>query len=203
MQLLQIGDMDKNYFYKLLENNLLLNDNTLDEIKQITEQYPFFHAAWMLLLKNLQKTGDAGLENSIRKIAIRIPDRKILYNYLFLSRKNESGEYCLEQPELLSNRSCEEDEEREEDQLINRFLSGNTGPLKIDAEYKPEVDQNEVISKSLLESDELITETLANIYCQQKKYDKALDAFKKLSLKYPEKSIYFAARIEEIEKYLK
>ena len=60
-----------------------------------------------------------------------------------------------------------------------------------------------MISKSLSESDELITETLGNIYFQQKKYDKALDAFKKLSLKYPEKSVYFAARIEEIEKYLK
>jgi tetratricopeptide (TPR) repeat protein len=195
--------MDKNYFYKLLENNLLLNDNSLDEIKQITEQYPCFHAAWMLLLKNLQKTGDAGLENSIREIAIRIPDRKILYNYLIANKKNESAEYCFEQQELVSNPSYNEDGEKEEDQLINRFLSGDAGPMKIDADYKPEADQNAVISKSLSESDELITETLANIYFQQKKYDKALDAFKKLSLKYPEKSVYFAARIEEIEKYLK
>ena len=97
MQLLQTGDMDKNYFYKLLENNLLLNDDSLDEIKQVTEQYPCFHAAWMLLLKNLQKTGDTGLENSIREIAIRIPDRKILYNYLLANKKNESAEYRLEQ----------------------------------------------------------------------------------------------------------
>jgi len=195
--------MDKKIFYKLLENNLLLNDDSLDEIKQITEQYPFFHAAWMLLLKNLQKTGDTGLENSIREIAIRIPDRKVLYNYLLANQKNESAAYFLEQQELISNPSYDEDGEREEDQLINRFLSGDAGPIKIDAEYKPEADQNEVISKSLSESDELITETLANIYFQQKKYDKALDAFKKLSLKYPEKSVYFAARIEEIEKYLK
>ena len=40
---------------------------------------------------------------------------------------------------------------------------------------------------------------VANIYYSQKKYDKALSAYKNLSLKYPEKSIYFASRIEEIE----
>ena len=45
----------------------------------------------------------------------------------------------------------------------------------------------------------VITETLASIYFQQKNFDKALDAYKKLSLKYPEKSVYFAGRIEEIE----
>ena len=45
-----------------------------------------------------------------------------------------------------------------------------------------------------------ITETLANIYLEQKKYDKALEAFKKLGLKYPEKNSYFATRIEEILK---
>jgi len=59
-----------------------------------------------------------------------------------------------------------------------------------------------VLKNSVAEPDEMVTETLAMIYFQQKKYDKALEAFQKLSLKYPEKSAYFASRIEEIEKYL-
>jgi hypothetical protein len=56
-------------------------------------------------------------------------------------------------------------------------------------------------SQSQLEevSDELVTETLAMIYLQQGYYKKAIQIFDKLSLKYPEKSTYFAAHIEKIK----
>jgi hypothetical protein len=87
--------------------------------------------------------------------------------------------------------------------LIDKFLSGKPGPIKrgkISPEDLTENIDNEIVEKSVSESDELITETLAMLYFEQKKYDKALEAFQKLSLKYPEKSVYFASRIEEIEK---
>jgi hypothetical protein len=47
---------------------------------------------------------------------------------------------------------------------------------------------------------ELMTETLANVYIAQKNFDKAIQAYKILSLKYPEKSSLFADRIKEIKK---
>ena len=89
------------------------------------------------------------------------------------------------------------------DNLIDKFLSSERTTIKIEKkanESMPEDTENELLSKSVSESDELITETLAMIYFEQKKYDRALEAFQKLSLKYPEKSVYFASRIEEIEK---
>jgi len=52
------------------------------------------------------------------------------------------------------------------------------------------------------ENDEFITETLARIYLKQGHYQKAIDAFNRLSLKFPEKSVYFAEQIEEIKKLL-
>lgn len=45
----------------------------------------------------------------------------------------------------------------------------------------------------------LMTETLAKVYLQQKKYDKAIQAYKILILKYPEKSGFFADQIRAIK----
>ena len=45
----------------------------------------------------------------------------------------------------------------------------------------------------------LMTETLARVYLEQKKYQKAIQAYQILILKYPEKSSFFADRISDIK----
>jgi len=45
----------------------------------------------------------------------------------------------------------------------------------------------------------LMTETLAKVYLEQKKYQKAIQAYEILILKYPEKSSFFADRILDIK----
>ena len=47
-----------------------------------------------------------------------------------------------------------------------------------------------------------ITETLAQVYVKQKLYDRAINAYEILRLKYPEKSGLFAARISEIKRLI-
>jgi hypothetical protein len=47
-----------------------------------------------------------------------------------------------------------------------------------------------------------ITETLAQVYVKQKLYDRAINAYEILGLKYPEKSGLFAARISEIKRLI-
>ena len=44
-----------------------------------------------------------------------------------------------------------------------------------------------------------MTETLAKVYLEQKKYSKAIQAYEILILKYPEKSSFFAHRILDIK----
>ncbi len=80
---------------------------------------------------------------------------------------------------------------------IDRFLKNKP---KIVATRDKTTKPPAVIGKSVAEKQMLMTETLANLYLKQKKYDKAIQAFKILSLKYPKKSSYFANQISEIEK---
>ena len=76
---------------------------------------------------------------------------------------------------------------------IDKFIQEN--PKIKPAEHAPKpklIDNNSI-------EDSLMTETLARIYVEQKNYEKALQSYRILSLKYPEKSIFFAHRIKSIE----
>ena len=53
---------------------------------------------------------------------------------------------------------------------------------------------------SIAKEDGLASESLAEIHLKQGKYDKAIEMYQKLSLRNPEKSAYFARKIEEIKK---
>ena len=60
----------------------------------------------------------------------------------------------------------------------------------------------EKAKESVIENDDLVSETLVKIYVQQAMYRKAIRALDKLSEKYPEKSVYFANQITKIKEYL-
>jgi hypothetical protein len=80
-------------------------------------------------------------------------------------------------------------------ELIDEFIEKNPKILP------KENSGTRVDIKSSLKFDknELMTETLAKVYLEQKKYKKALQAYKILSLKYPEKSGFFADRIKAVK----
>jgi len=67
---------------------------------------------------------------------------------------------------------------------------------------KEEASIKKKAKESLSDDIEWVTETLAKIYELQKKYDKAEEAYKMLSLKYPDKKAYFAQRIEDLKRRL-
>nr|WP_297307684.1 tetratricopeptide repeat protein [uncultured Flavobacterium sp.] len=80
-------------------------------------------------------------------------------------------------------------------ELIDRFIE--TNPKIVPSKSAPQVTIN--IEKSEEDSSLLMTETLAKIYLEQKKYQKAIQAYQILILKYPEKSVLFAQHIEDIK----
>ena len=58
------------------------------------------------------------------------------------------------------------------------------------------------IEEPAYEEPAMITDTLAKIYMKQEKYDKAILAYEKLSLKYPEKNSYFVGQIKKIKQLI-
>ncbi len=88
-------------------------------------------------------------------------------------------------------------EEKKNDKfsVIDKFIDSNP---KIKAVDKNAVNFDVSIESSE-ENESLMTETLAKVYLEQKKYDNAIKAYHILCLKYPEKSSFFADRIKAIK----
>ena len=83
--------------------------------------------------------------------------------------------------------------------LIDKFIQANP---KI-TPAKKEAPLFNIANAQNSQSDTLMTETLARIYLEQKNYDKAIQAYKILSLKYPEKSGFFADQIQAVKELKK
>ena len=79
--------------------------------------------------------------------------------------------------------------------LIEKFIELN--PKIPQAKDTTSVPAN--VAKSNEMPSSIMTETLAQIYLEQKKYTKAIQAYDILILKYPEKSSFFADRIKNIK----
>lgn len=60
----------------------------------------------------------------------------------------------------------------------------------------------EMAVNSIVKKDDIVNESLAEVYVRQEKYQKAIDIYNKLSLLYPEKNTYFASKIEKLKKEL-
>lgn len=220
----------------------------MPELRQVVSDFPFFHAARMLYLKNLAALNDIRLEVELKKMAIHVPDRMKLFFLLeneryasapakaekkddkfsmiedFLSSTgNAAGrdklEYELAPPidyasELLADEAPPDSPQ--DARPTRRKLTdspggddGKNGNMHADKEaatgesdVQNANDAVEAPDKTTPSDGTYFTETLAQIYVRQRRYEKALEIIRKLSLKYPEKNIYFADQIRFLEKLI-
>ena len=97
----------------------------------------------------------------------------------------------IEREEIIPDETLEK---RKKLELIDKFIASNPKIPPVTKESSYTIDSTVAEDKSYL-----MTETLAKVYLEQKKFSKAIQAYEILILKYPEKSSFFADRISDIK----
>ena len=101
------------------------------------------------------------------------------------------------EPEQEAETSLQTAAPTKESTIIDTFIKNDP---QIKALPPNQINNENKAKKSAEDSNDLVSETLAQIYIEQTLYHKAIDTYQKLSLKFPEKSGYFADLIQSLEK---
>lgn len=257
--------LTKDQLIQFMEKPGLLKEQTIVELKEIVDEFPYFQSAQLLYTCNLYTQANFRYASYLKTCSIYATDRTVLYR--LLQPKSSPGQLIRPavNPEIRNQeaplfeftevtRVMDEElnelspKEPNETEIINfdllSFEQPDSNPLpdipgansdtfvipvkseKIDTKSEEKVDlieqfikvnptiqprteipaaqyeRFELKDEDENDNDEFITETLSRIYLKQGHYQKAIDSFKWLSLKFPEKSVYFAQQIEEIKKLL-
>ena len=106
--------------------------------------------------------------------------------------RNESETISEEKKETITAQNTSDKEKKFE--LIDKFLENK--PKIVPSKEAPKIN---IEVQDKVAHDGLMTETLARIYLEQHNYEKAIQSYKILSLKYPEKSGFFADQIKAVK----
>ena len=277
--------MNRSDFINMMSESGPLSRQSLGEVYELVDLFPYFQSAHLLLLKGLHDNADVKFESQLRNSAIHIANREVLYYLLSIqpvpgvkpqneiietrnaepaepsdteqtvieSAKNsieliteferiadipqqqedmdqeeetvfymDPGFSFHEQEDLLeldldSNKKYGEDDTAIEAEipteptvpskkqiqadLIDRFIVSN--PRIEPNRERTDVPAEDISKPYTEEKGGFVTETLARIYVSQGYYSKAIDIYEKLSLKFPEKSSYFATQIEKVKEHIK
>ncbi|MFH7000197.1 tetratricopeptide repeat protein [Flavobacterium sp. FlaQc-57] len=115
-----------------------------------------------------------------------------------IDRTNETPkeEIIEETEETIAEAKIIEEEKKKKAELIDKFIETNPKISPVKQTTTAPAAQFDLNKE---ENSYLMTETLARVYLEQKKYTKAIQAYEILILKYPEKISFFADRISDIK----
>jgi len=206
-----------------IQNPQQMSSEDVAKIDSLLQEFPYYQTAQLLITKGLLNTDSIRYNRQLKKAAAYALDRKKLFKLITshkaeqpiianLSEKIEDTltigkplpfdkeeEHSFSEWLALSKvKKINRTPKTNTKQLINNFIDKkiSISKPKKTTFFKP-VD---VAKESLIENESLVTPTLAKVYLQQGYYDKAISAYTKLCLKYPEKNSLFANQIKLINK---
>ena len=218
---------DRNILFEYITSNFFIQNEISDTIQKQEDSYLKLEVTTEDISEQVSKEIDQQLKTELKKAdAILNPDlfhrreksvEKLTKNEITKSdlEKNNPLDFTKEdshsfaewlklttaKPIVREETKNLSNSKKPNSDLINKFIQKNPKlkPSKSIEKYENKEDLANQITYS---SEALMTETLAKVYLQQNNYQKALQAYKILSLKYPEKSGFFADQIRAINKHI-
>ena len=201
----------KSNLIKILKNPHKISESEAIFIDELVKEFPYFQAARAIQLKNHKNHESFQFDKILNKTAVYTSDRRILFDFVeqnFLanntSTKNLNNQKVFEKSESKTFVNWLEQvnlipiDRSNESIIIDKFISKKP---KLKAKYIEEPvaiqDNNESLE---INKESLVTETLARLYVEQENYEKAIQTYKILILKFPEKNSYFASAIKKLKK---
>jgi len=211
--------MNRETFISYLEDPQLLNNNSIQGLTDLLNDFPYCQSARLLLTLNFYKEKHFRFDKELKTTAVFANSRKTLKKHIDRIDKPTSPVVLPDEhledmqkkmPEketkpasalISATEKSKTDAEKDKaalsvDELIDEFIKNEPGMSRTGASFFSPVEAAKV---SIVDKENIVSETLANIYFDQGNFEKAINIFKKLSLKFPEKSSYFAALILKVE----
>lgn len=186
--------VQKGHYEKKLEELMNINVIGLEEVK-VAYQEPVVNPLEQSILTSIKEATGSEEQKAEVKLDIGKPlefsknEKHSFQEWLQLSRLKP----IVRETEV-PKQTSDNDVKKKKLELIDKFIENNPKILPIAKDAT--VPAIEPFSE---DTSHLMTETLARVYLEQKKYSKAIQAYEILILKYPEKSSFFANRISDIK----
>ena len=213
--------MNRSEFTKLASQPETISEKQTQLLGTVVQEFPFFQTAKILELRGLKKQRSYQYNQALKVCAAHTTDRTVLFDFITqetlekiqdtvadivegtpLEFDKKEHHSFVEWLNITTPKPIERTTHKtskkpiDNTDIIDRFIESNPKiSIKPTDEKAIDLTKNQKIDPQ-----ELMTETLARVYWEQKKYKKAIQAFKILSLKYPEKSGFFADQIKKLKK---
>ena len=72
--------MNRNDFNRFITGGAFPGPGDLDGIRELTDMFPWFHAAHLVLLRGLKENADIRFDSQLKSSALSVSDREVLYH---------------------------------------------------------------------------------------------------------------------------